>query len=436
MQYVNDDMDELFRRAAENYPLDTNGADWNKVLAAMQGQAESKTISEKKRNKNGRFLWLLLLLPLGLICNQLYSPGSLNDKGISKTKAGKEVLKENKNIPEQNEVRSSERINNTNDNSIVNSNKVNATDFVPDKLNVEKASNNTFASATRLSKTSYSSKATPSKRKARSFMDNTDIFSRGQNQDGVVRDNDFIENETLFARSYISGIGEKQLEEFSTAVNRKLNPLFNSQQQSRQKIRIEKSKKFYAGLMGAVDATTIKFQKIEDAGSSYGLLLGYNLNKKWSIETGVYLENKYYYSDGNYFTASKFYTTPNTRIDNVSGDCKMFDIPVSIKYNFSSRKNSGWFAMVGSSSYFMKKESYTYDAYYGSIGPVQHHKEFKNSSTNLFSTINVSGGYAHRLGNVADLRVEPYIKMPISRMGVGSLPFFSTGIQLGLTRKF
>ena len=31
MQYVNDDMDELFRRAAKDYPLNTNSADWEKV---------------------------------------------------------------------------------------------------------------------------------------------------------------------------------------------------------------------------------------------------------------------------------------------------------------------------------------------------------------------------------------------------------------------
>jgi len=71
MQYVNDDMDEVFRRAAENYPLDTNSANWNKVLSALQGMETPNPIPEKKGNKNRRFLWLLLLLPLGLICNKL-----------------------------------------------------------------------------------------------------------------------------------------------------------------------------------------------------------------------------------------------------------------------------------------------------------------------------------------------------------------------------
>ena len=32
MQFVNDDMDDLYRRAAEEYPLKTDSGDWNKVL--------------------------------------------------------------------------------------------------------------------------------------------------------------------------------------------------------------------------------------------------------------------------------------------------------------------------------------------------------------------------------------------------------------------
>ena len=40
MQYVNDDMDELFRKAAKDYPLDTSGSDWSKVAAALQHAAD------------------------------------------------------------------------------------------------------------------------------------------------------------------------------------------------------------------------------------------------------------------------------------------------------------------------------------------------------------------------------------------------------------
>src|SRR5689334_954316 len=64
MQYVNDDMDEVFRRAAENYPLDTGNANWNKVWAALQHPEEQPA---EKSDRKRRFFWLFALLPLTLV---------------------------------------------------------------------------------------------------------------------------------------------------------------------------------------------------------------------------------------------------------------------------------------------------------------------------------------------------------------------------------
>ena len=42
MQFVNDDMDDMYRRAAEEYPLKTDSGDWNKVLEKMQSDGKEK----------------------------------------------------------------------------------------------------------------------------------------------------------------------------------------------------------------------------------------------------------------------------------------------------------------------------------------------------------------------------------------------------------
>src|SRR5215207_698781 len=71
MQPVNNNMDDLFRRAAENYPLKPEGADWNKVLERLQ---EVKSIS--KGNDNKLYLWLLLLvLPLSFLFHNISRNG-------------------------------------------------------------------------------------------------------------------------------------------------------------------------------------------------------------------------------------------------------------------------------------------------------------------------------------------------------------------------
>jgi hypothetical protein len=434
MQSVNDDMDELFRSAAENYPLDTNSADWNKVLSALQGQTQAKTISEKKENKNGRLLWLLLLLPLGLICNQLYSPGIANNKNeISKASAGNESLTPaTKNVQQQNTI--------SNTNAIDKTKTVDPTAIGSKGLNDKNKTEKSVESFAQLHKASFSSK-TPNLKTSEKVYVHNDVVSTGKERTQDFNNKDVAGEEMSFNRPYVSQIAFSKLSGDlpPTIVSRSLTPLVNlSEQNLKQPIQVQRRKKFYFGIMGGVDATTIKFQKIDSAGAIYGALLGYQLNKKWSIETGIYLEKKYYYTEGKYFNTTKAQLPSSYRIEDVTGNCKMFEVPVSIRYNFSQLKNSTWFATAGISSYFMMKQGYGYNYYYGSTGTMLYHKYYgyDASSNEFFSNISLSVGYTHRLGNFADLRIEPYLKAPTSGMGIGSLRLFSTGLQLGLTRKF
>jgi len=441
MQYVNDDMDELFKRAAENYPLDTKTADWNKVLAALQNETETKP--EKKGNKNGRFLWLLLLLPLGLICNRFYSPGNLSKEEISKTSAEEKSSSNNLTTQEEditfNKTNSAttDELNTTNTNTtntIVGPAGNNKKDLstknsslgIPG-ISVQTPKNSSFVITNR-----------PGAKAARYSSTYNSASSSNRARNESVSNPGFVTEEPSSFRNYISSIvlSKRTMDAFSTSVNRSMNPLFQQKNEIKQNIQVARRKKLYAGFMGGIDATTVKFQKIENTGFSYGLLLGYQFNKKWSIETGAYLERKYYYSDGKYVNTSKLYLPANTWIDDASGNCKMIEVPLVVKYDISTHKNSNWFATFGTSSYIMQKENYTYNYYYGTIGPVPHKKEYSNSSTNLFSALSISGGYTHRLGNFGDIRVEPYVKLPLSGMGTVKLPFSSTGLQIGVIKKF
>jgi hypothetical protein len=84
----------------------------------------------------------------------------------------------------------------------------------------------------------------------------------------------------------------------------------------------------------------------------------------------------------------------------------------------------------------MKKEDYSYTYYYGNTGnTARHDKSYSNSSTNLFSAVSLSGGYTRPLGRIADLRIEPYLKIPLAGMGWNHLPLLSAGVHIGLTKK-
>src|ERR1700727_1604076 len=61
MKYNNGDMDDLFRRASEGYPLRTDSADWDRLASALDGVPAPPSDQEKRRRRRGVFWWLLLI---------------------------------------------------------------------------------------------------------------------------------------------------------------------------------------------------------------------------------------------------------------------------------------------------------------------------------------------------------------------------------------
>jgi hypothetical protein len=82
----------------------------------------------------------------------------------------------------------------------------------------------------------------------------------------------------------------------------------------------------------------------------------------------------------------------------------------------------------------MKKEDYeyTYERQTSSYG---YYKTYRNATTNLVSVAYLSMGVQQKIGNTISLRVEPYLKMPLKGLGIGSLPITSAGLNVGFTKR-
>jgi hypothetical protein len=192
----------------------------------------------------------------------------------------------------------------------------------------------------------------------------------------------------------------------------------------------------YAGILAAPDLSTVKFQPTKGLGVTFGVLIGFAFNSHWAIESGVYVDRKRYYTDGEYFDTKKVHMPPNSYLENVDGTCYMWEIPLNVRYNFNPEGKTRWFATTGFSTYLMNREKYTYAyKYYNGTNTHTNTWDLKRPSQYPFSIIGISAGFEQRLGNIANLRVEPYVRIPLSGIGTGSLPIMSTGINIGFTRK-
>ncbi|HQR93100.1 MAG TPA: outer membrane beta-barrel protein, partial [Sediminibacterium sp.] len=119
-------------------------------------------------------------------------------------------------------------------------------------------------------------------------------------------------------------------------------------------------KGFFIGLTAGIDASTVHFNYKEDFGYNIGGIIGYRFSQHFSIKTGGIYTQKNYKMNGADFHAPKGSWVSNFKLETVTGSCDMWDIPLIGTYHFKYNGKGNYFASLGTSSYFMKKENYSY----------------------------------------------------------------------------
>ena len=74
MKDNNGDMDDLFRRASDKYPLRTDSADWDRLANALDEPVLPSDGEDKRRKRRGVFWWFLLVPGGGVGVSRLASP--------------------------------------------------------------------------------------------------------------------------------------------------------------------------------------------------------------------------------------------------------------------------------------------------------------------------------------------------------------------------
>ena len=469
------DIDDLFRRASDKYPLRTDSADWDRMAAALENKGDLPPVdgvdAEEKRKKR-RFFWLFLLLPLfgagyyvwhhagnaGPTANRgtIVNAGTAADAGTGSSRE-------------------------TATNTRVAGNAGSATD-AGIATNGDAAKNGTAASnrdaATNAGPAKNSSRTTNSSPAANGGVVATDRYAKKETK-GTKPDNSLsltaanarrqpggennAENSVISQRddettgdvnSSTGGSGNRFGAKGPVADNDRLfydlqrapiprdyrltvdvtAPAVKKDSVAKPTTKI---KHFYAGIFGSPDLSTVKMQSVNGVGTTFGLILGYTFNGgHWAIETGAYVDRKKYYTDGDDFNTKEVRIPYNSWLTDVNGICYMWEIPLNVRYNFNPGAKTSWFATAGLSTYLMSHEKYTYGLEWpGSVAPYDSTWNFHNASQYPFSIINLSAGFEQRLGKIGNLRVEPYVRLPLTGLGTGKLPIMSAGVNIGITRQ-
>ncbi len=194
----------------------------------------------------------------------------------------------------------------------------------------------------------------------------------------------------------------------------------------------DESAKVYRGfavkLAISPDYSTVKSVQPDKLGVNYGLLVEYNLTKNISVATGLIRANKFYSArDIEYYGQAS---------DRVDGDCRMWDVPVMLYYNFSPGQTWSLYAGLGASSYLMSRENYVYyvEGGYGNV--YTYEQTIRGKNNEWFSMLNLSVGLNKQLNTRWAIQLEPFYKAPLAGVGEGDVSLASFGAFFNLKYNF
>ncbi len=185
-----------------------------------------------------------------------------------------------------------------------------------------------------------------------------------------------------------------------------------------------------AGLGAETNSTKLFSFKNSTITPRYGIAAGYQFNKRFSVQAGFFAgAKKYIAGPGDYTIKAGSYLS-TVKIIEVDANCLVYEVPVTLQYNWLIKPTANYYASLGIASYLMKKEKYNYT--YERYNTIYHYPYNYTKNSHLFAAVQVSVGVEKKLGKHFYLQAAPAVSIPLNGVGEGKVKIFTASVQVGL----
>lgn len=422
MQHLDHDMDDLFRKAGENYPLRTDEDDWDNMAAKLEITPAELIVPKKKQYKGlvllGIAVWLFLTLGLlhhlNTLENELIAGSKHLSQAVGSSNSGAIKKQEEATI---NSIQPGDKsslkkaISSVGGKDLLHKKSLNILKQEP----VKKIDKNRKNKKHRIYNQENNFKSDHSV----SFSTSPETSDQNVLAQEYVLKNTVIKHTPFFLHYAIA------------------EPAFHLSPLKISPISKHNKQGLYFGLTGAPEWSKVGSQTSTKSGFRGGILLGYRLHSKFSIESGVTLGKNNYYSKGSYFNMSKMasFMPAGIEILTIDGQTTNLEIPVILKYYFLQRPHAELFFTGGALSNIYLREKNHYQTMLNGVKDNEMGL-YPENHFSLASQLRISIGYEYTLGRLNSFRIEPYKNIPLKKTGMGSMPVFSSGVTIGLVHFF
>jgi hypothetical protein len=268
----------------------------------------------------------------------------------------------------------------------------------------------------------------------------------GQNETSIASAQTDLHSEQLASIQQVSGITERKVRgsDFGTGIKKPISfsrgihthqhkPLMSSMGAEPTDFEPETGfmSRLSIGLAMSPDLSTVgSISDFYDPGYKAGINLEYSITENLSVSVGVIHSLVKYTAQSSNYNPSYYWPGGNAP-DEIIGECLLFDIPISLKFNFLNLKQSRFYVTAGLSSYFMQSEEYAFN--YRTYQPGQEAGwSGQTGTSHWLSNAGFSIGYEFDVHSNWSMRVEPFIKVPVQEVGWGNVELYSMGSFISL----
>ncbi|MEJ7740085.1 MAG: outer membrane beta-barrel protein [Chitinophagaceae bacterium] len=434
MQDLEHNMDELFNRASKDYPLKLGPDHWDEISAKISSNKESPREPDRKDNKKkyfGLFLLVLALILFGVLrLNRHGNQHILITEKESPVSGGRQNGTVNKTFPAGKnrvpEPAEAEILTGSNNKTIRVQGRYQSKrdkSFTTGKAaSVFKSNKNTVNAIY------VNSRSAVTKEKAVLKDNQRVIFNSDPDAGTTLLKPVRVDPNDDLHRSQQGNV-------VVTTPYSRMHPVSTLFKKTDKRKALHSLHGLYYGLVSGPGLNSVRGQRMKKIGFDLGVVGGYRFGPRLSVETGLFKAQHYYTTAGEYFSMKEIglQMPPDMKVMDVKGSSQIVKIPVSLRYTWTGKNLHRFYTLAGFSSYIMTDESNRYNTMTNGL-PEEVDGSYKKDRRYFMAAIDLAIGYDYRFGKRNSIRFEPYIQVPLKKVGIGSLPLTGTGLHIGITR--
>lgn len=210
-----------------------------------------------------------------------------------------------------------------------------------------------------------------------------------------------------------------------------MEPIVTAESQTSEKADGKSFPGFAVRFGFSPDMSAVGIKNFVKPGTAVSLLIEYAFMHRLYVQTGLIRSRKVYNAKAGEYAWPENWNDQKTLPVSTDAECKVIEIPMNLRYDLFDGDRSRFFAGAGASSYYMQNEKYAYN--YAKKSNKEKWQEYETSTGWYWlSHVNASVGFEYRFSKKISFLAEPYVRIPVKKVGFGKVDLFTAGMWLSI----